>query len=131
MSNSVHSLAFAIIGTRGHPPQLLDKSCSYAQLMQYCSTLMQELKGELPRDWASVDAFNDKMAAIYNGTSLDECPHCGRTFCDDAFRNHRKVRVHLAQSDSVCTQPCGLVLSWQVRAAHGKHNLHTRGDLLT
>lgn len=92
---------------------------------------MQELKGELPRDWASVDAFNEKMAAIYNGSSLEECPHCSRTFCDDAFRNHRKVRCHLAQLRLSVYTTLWYSLSWQARAAHGKHNLHTRGDSLT
>ncbi|CAG9459987.1 unnamed protein product [Pedinophyceae sp. YPF-701] len=47
-----------------------------------------ELSEPLPKGGAALDAFNQKMADVWNGSSLVPCPSCGRTFNEEALARH-------------------------------------------
>jgi hypothetical protein len=49
------------------------------------------LDDPLPTDPAGIDEFNSTMFSIYNGVSLCQCPHCGRSFNEEAFKTHQKM----------------------------------------
>lgn len=65
-------------------------------------TTPPELQTALPMDTLSIDAFNNKMSALFTRASLATCSHCGRSFSDEAFIRHQKIcrREHPAKPAS-------------------------------
>ena len=50
-----------------------------------------DVDAPLPRDAAGIDDFNARMFEVYNGASLCQCTHCGRSFHEEAFARHAKM----------------------------------------
>jgi zinc-finger of a C2HC-type len=50
-----------------------------------------DLDEPLPLNGDDIDAFNMRMFDIYNGVSLCQCVHCGRSFNSEAFERHKKL----------------------------------------
>jgi hypothetical protein len=45
----------------------------------------------LPTDAEAIDVFNAAMFDTYNGVSLCQCTHCGRSFHSEAYKRHQKL----------------------------------------
>lgn len=45
----------------------------------------------LPSKPEDIDAFNARMFSYWDQVSLEGCPHCGRTFNQEALDKHKKV----------------------------------------
>ena len=60
--------------------------------------------------------------SIYNTVSLTPCEHCGRTFSDTAWKNHRKICTAerpMKSAPKPVDNPTDATLSGKAASAHG------------
>ncbi|GAX82949.1 hypothetical protein CEUSTIGMA_g10376.t1 [Chlamydomonas eustigma] len=64
-----------------------------------------ELDQPLPSSPEGIDLFNQRMSDVYNGRSLMQCAHCGRTMRPDALVRHQNACTAEKPMKSAATRP--------------------------